>query len=111
MPAFVKFKSNVVVSKQAILVAAFINACNELGLSGERFVTSGNDSVHAKGSKHYEDRALDFRTHGLTPAQKHDLVRVLKRRLGPDYDVILEAENTPNEHVHAEHDEHSPKGV
>ena len=104
MPAFLKFKSNVVVSKQAILAAAFINTCNELGLDGDRFVTSGNDSVHAQGSKHYDDKALDYRTHGLTATQKRDLVGVLKRRLGPSYDVILEAENTSNEHIHAEYD-------
>ena len=57
-----KFKDGVVVSKQAIIAAATINAANVLGLEGHLVVTSGHDSVHGPHSKHYTDEALDFRT-------------------------------------------------
>jgi hypothetical protein len=75
-----------------------------LGLKADMLVTSGNDKVHAKGSKHYTDEALDFRTHHLTTTDKQALKAALKARLGRDFDVIIEDENGPNEHMHAEHD-------
>ena len=67
-------------------------------------VTSGNDSKHKVGSLHFVDRALDFRTKHLSTAEKHQLVAAVKKRLGSDYDVILESEGKPNEHLHIEHD-------
>ena len=99
----IKFKSNVVVPKVCIIVAAVINAATELGLP-DMVVTSGNDSVHAQGSKHYVDAALDIRTKHLTTEHKHALVRVVKRRLGQDYDVLLEHEGGEQEHAHIEWD-------
>lgn len=91
-------------SKQAIIAAALINAANELGLSVNMLVTSGNDGLHMRESAHYRNEALDFRTKHLTTAQKHELVAILRRRLGAHYDVILESEGLENEHGHAEHD-------
>jgi hypothetical protein len=102
--ALLKFKAGVVVSKQAIIAAATINAANALGLAGPITVTSGNDSTHKVGSKHYSDEALDIRTKDLTKMEKHALATAVKARLGLDYDVILESEGKANEHLHIEFD-------
>jgi hypothetical protein len=104
--ALLKFKAGVVVSKQAIIAAAVVNAANVLGFSNSVIitVTSGNDSKHKKGSKHYEDKALDVRTKNLTSDEKHALLNAVRERLGPDYDVILEFEGRANEHAHIEYD-------
>lgn len=69
------------------------------------WVTSGNDSRHMKGSKHYEDYALDFRTGHhwadplMTKEQAEAIVASMKEEAGPDYDIILESD-----HIHAEYD-------
>lgn len=102
--ALLKFKSGVMVSQQAVLAAAIINAANQIGLSQDIVITSGNDSTHMKGSKHYSDEALDVRTKTLTTIQKHLLKDTVKKRLGAGYDVILESEGKDNEHLHVEHD-------
>lgn len=102
--SLLKIKSTAVVSQQVIIAAAVINAANVLGLPVDMLITSGNDSKHKVGSLHYKDRALDFRTHHLSPDHKHKLVAEVKRRLGVAYDVILEDENGSNEHVHVEYD-------
>jgi hypothetical protein len=86
-----------------IIAAAVVNAANVLGLP-DMLVTSGNDSTHMKGSKHYSDEALDFRTKHLTPDQKYQLVAAVRKRLGNGYDVILESERRANEHLHIELD-------
>ena len=101
--ALIKFKSSVVVPKVTIIAAAVANAANELSLP-DMLVTSGNDSLHMRGSKHYTDDALDIRTKHLSTEQKHALVKTIKRRLGRDYDVILEYEGKINEHAHIEFD-------
>ena len=102
MRAYLKFSSGVVVPKTVIIAAAFVNACNEMALNGEYWVTSGNDRVHAPNSAHYTDEALDFRSKTMTPADKQRMVTVLSRRLGPDYVVILEDEGGLNEHLHVQ---------
>ena len=102
MRAYLKFSSGVVVPKTVIIAAAFLNACNEMALNGEYWVTSGNDRVHAPNSAHYTDEALDFRSKTMTAAQKHQLVTVLSRRLGPNYLVLLEQEGELNEHLHVQ---------
>lgn len=104
--AFLKFKSTVNVPKSVIIAVAFINACNAIDVDGEMFITSGNDSAHMKGSKHYSDEALDFRTKTLTAAQKSLLVAEVKKRLGLSYDVVFEDANGVNEHLHIEYDSH-----
>lgn len=104
MASLLKFKNTVVVPKVVIIAGAAINAANVVGLKVDMLVTSGNDSVHARGSKHYTDEALDFRTKHLTTNAKHAWSAELKRRLGRDFDVILEDEGGPNEHLHVEYD-------
>jgi NADPH:quinone reductase-like Zn-dependent oxidoreductase len=99
----IKFKGNVVVPPVVIILAAVRNAYEELGLQGIVTVTSGNDSQHMVGSRHFADAALDFRTKHLTKiADKIAWAATSKKRLGPKYDVVLEALGTPNEHLHVE---------
>ncbi len=101
---FLRFQDSVVVPKTVIIAAAAINAATVVGIQEELLVTSGNDSVHMVGSKHYTDEALDFRTKTLTTAEKHALAVTVRGRLGRNYDVILESEGQPSEHLHIEHD-------
>ena len=102
--ALLRFKSTVKVPKVVIIASAVVNAANTLVLP-DMLCTSGNDSMHKIGSKHYSDEALDFRTKHLSPPSvKRKLVAEIKRRLGADYDVILESEGQANEHLHIEHD-------
>lgn len=86
-------------TKVTIILAAVANAWVELSLPGDMYVTSGNDLVHRPDSKHYHDEALDFRTRTLTKAQQAAWVTVCKRRLGRNYDVVLE-----KDHLHVEYD-------
>ena len=102
--ALLKIKSTAVVPKVCVIAAGVINAANTLGLKQDMLITSGNDGTHMPGSLHYKDRALDFRTKHLGIADKKALVTAVKRRLGKDYDVILENAGGANEHLHVEHD-------
>ena len=105
MARYIKFLAGVTVPKVVIIAGAAINAANQINIGVDLFVTSGNDKVHSRGSKHYSDEALDFRTKNMKSADKHAFVKELKRRLGRHYDVILEDEGGNNEHCHAEYDE------
>jgi len=102
--ALLKFQPSVVVPKVCIIAAAVVNAANVLKLPVDMLVTSGNDKVHARGSKHYTDEALDFRTHHITLGEKLALLAEVKKRLGRNYDAILEDRGGPNEHLHVEFD-------
>lgn len=102
--AYLKFLGSVVVPKTVIIAAAAINSINSLGIVTDLYVTSGNDGVHARGSKHYTDEALDFRTKNLSTIDKFRFRTMLAVRLGKGYDLILEDENGPNEHLHVEFD-------
>ena len=97
--SLLKIKGGAVVSRQVIIAAAVVNAANSLDLSTDMVITSGNDSRHLPGSKHYTDEALDFRTKTLTKTQQRALTDTVKRRLGRHYDVILESD-----HLHIEYD-------
>jgi len=63
-------------------------------------ITSVTDSDHGTGSLHYCGMAFDLRRRHITD---DDLLRQimaeLKRRLGPDFDVVLEPT-----HIHVEYD-------
>ncbi len=103
MPSYLKFKGNVRCPQSAIIMAACHNARVQLGFPGDTYVTSMNDSVHMRGSFHYLDRAVDFRTRDLTPDQIKRWAAVSQERLGRDYQVLVETD-----HMHVEHD---PKPV
>lgn len=70
-------------------------------------ITSANDSTHSTNSLHYKDRALDYRSHHLTAAEKDDVLAKMKERLNAPavFDVLLESRGTPNEHYHIEFDQ------
>jgi hypothetical protein len=67
-------------------------------------ITSGTDGVHKPGSIHYEGEAFDARSHSLPDEIKSAVLVELGRALGPDWDVILEHPDGPDEHYHLEHD-------
>ena len=104
MPSNLKFKAGVIVPKVVIIAAAVINAANEVSIAGDVTVTSGSDPGHMPGSKHYTNEALDIRSKTVPTAQKRQWLAVIKRRLGRDYDCILEYEGKPQEHFHIEYD-------
>jgi hypothetical protein len=67
------------------------------GINYTMTITSANDGIHKKGSKHYENNAIDIRTRDMinrTLTQKQ-----IAYTLGKDYDVILESD-----HIHIEYD-------
>src|SRR3990167_7003542 len=102
--SLLKIKTGVIVSRQVIIAAGVINAAQTLDFPVDIVITSGRDGTHKPGSLHYRDRALDFRTKTLATADKRRFVTAVKKRLGSDYDVILEGEGTANEHLHVEWD-------
>jgi hypothetical protein len=102
--SLLRIKDGAIVSKQLVIAAAVVNAANVLGFSADMLVTSGRDGIHMPTSKHYADLALDFRTKQLTPTEKAELAAMVRNRLGPDYDVILESLAEGNEHLHVEFD-------
>ena len=67
-------------------------------------VTSINDSTHSRTSLHYIGHACDIRTKTLPSATaKRWFAAEVRRRLGADYDVILEKLGQTNEHLHVEY--------
>lgn len=93
------------------IVCAFVNAALELGVllrtddpDENLLVTSAQDSRHKAGSVHPLGMAVDFRTKNLRRGQARRLRDRMKERLGEAYDVILEDEGGPNEHLHVERD-------
>jgi hypothetical protein len=89
--------------KSLVIAAAVINAATELGLEQDMFITSGDDSKHMVGSKHYSGNALDIRTHHLSNMTKNILIKEIRRRLESDYTVIFEDMGKPNEHCHIQY--------
>lgn len=102
--SLLKIKAGVIVSRQVIIAAGVVNAANQLELKMDMVITSGRDGKHKIGSLHDKNRALDFRTKHLPLATKRALTTAVKKRLGRDYDVIIEAIGKMNEHLHVEHD-------
>ena len=74
----------------------------------ECVVTSANDSKHGDNSWHFKGRALDFRTrYDALNGKEQELRMTVKAALGDEFDVVMEAVGTDNEHLHVEYD---PKG-
>ena len=62
----------------------------------ELVITSGMDSKHsASRSSHYRGDGNDLRTRDLAKKERPGLVRAMRRKLGPNYVVILESN-----HIH-----------
>lgn len=86
-----------VTPKNLIIAAAIANVGEILGLG--LVITSGNDGTHMAGSKHYSLEALDLRSSNIPEALLPKVIAHLQARLGPDYQVIKEAD-----HIHCEYD-------
>lgn len=99
MASLLKFKPTVVAPRVCFIIAAAVNAKNALGFQSNTYVTSQNDSLHMKGSKHYEDCAVDFRTNDMSKADVQRWAVAVRGRLGAGYDVVIEAD-----HLHVEYD-------
>jgi len=86
------------------IMAACANVAEIMGI--EILVSSGNDSEHMKGSKHYSYEALDIRSKApfKTKEEKKEFLELVLLRLGPEYQGILESEGKVNEHFHFEFD-------
>ena len=102
--SLLKIKNGVKVSRQVLIAAAVVNAANILGLSVDMVITSGLEGQHKPGSLHSVGKALDFRTKHLSKPDTHALIAEGHKRLGAEYQVILEAEGKANEHLHIEWD-------
>ena len=66
-------------------------------------VTSGSEKHQkhsAHRSAHYRGDAADTRSKSLPEEERPKMLRKIKRKLGPDYVVILESKGKPNEHFH-----------
>lgn len=71
----------------------------------ELVVTCGVNGTHSSKSLHYKALALDLRTHNIPQnVSKHEILKDLKEKLGPHFDVIIEDEGDKNEHFHMEYD-------
>ena len=64
-------------------------------------ITSGNDyPYHARNSKHYENKALDFRLKGLLPEERRSVIEMSQKRLEGRARVLWERGEA--EHLHVE---------
>jgi hypothetical protein len=64
----------------------------------EAVITSTYEGNHSVSSLHYQNRAFDIRLPGIA-AISNVALELLKKELGPDFDVILE-----EDHLHVEYD-------
>lgn len=69
------------------------------------WITSGNDSEHMIGSKHYIGQAVDLRVHHVADEPTRARIAAeLRRALGPQFTVLYESPGTPNAHIHVQFD-------
>jgi hypothetical protein len=64
----------------------------------ELVITSLNDGKHSKLSSHYSGNAADLRINYFKPTDKFLIGKTLQRKLGIDYDVIIE-----KDHIHLQY--------
>ena len=89
--------------KSLLLLAAVSNVARDL--EWDVTITSGNDSKHMKGSRHYSGEAIDIRSKNFpTKRAKQEFIAAVLLRLGPGYEMFLEHEGGANEHFHLEYD-------
>jgi hypothetical protein len=62
-------------------------------------ITSGLDSLHGEHSLHYSGEAIDLRINNLPPGRAVEVMTEIKKRLGAEFDVVLEVD-----HIHIEFD-------
>lgn len=77
-------------------------------------VTSLYDGKHGANTLHQRDgkcRAADLRSKMLPPEIIPNLLTEMRTALGANFDLILEAANTANEHFHLEYDPKENTGM
>lgn len=75
------------------------------GYNKDCIVTSARSGKHSNYSHHYKGLAVDLRSHHLAGNDmRQDVLTDLRSVLGNEYQVILEAVGTSNEHYHLEYD-------
>lgn len=62
----------------------------------EAVLTSAGEGTHGVGSLHYANDAVDVR---MPKSNAGEVAQDLRRKLGPDFDVVLELD-----HIHVEYD-------
>lgn len=86
--------------------ASQTSAVRQCLLYGDLTITSGNDSQHAKDSRHYRDEAIDLRTHNIRTAKRGFLREYLEAKLNGawpgKFRVLHEYPNTDSEHLHVQ---------
>ena len=65
----------------------------------EMMITSTTDGKHMKKSLHYNGQAVDIRILTLSSAMIHDIFVEAKKRLGKNFDLVIE-----QNHFHLEYD-------
>lgn len=98
-----KIKRGVILPRNAITLHAMI-AVDAIYMKNGRpegvTITSGREGKHKIASKHYCDHAFDCRIFYFPDfATKKKVRDAIKRRLGKDFDVVLEST-----HIHVEFD-------
>ena len=101
-------KSGVYVSKldpaldsAAVAVVAVYH--HILGYSYKPVITSGNDYPwHARNSKHYQNKALDFRIIDVPWEKREIVVREVQNALRGRFRVLWESPGKEGEHLHVE---------
>jgi hypothetical protein len=85
--------------EQHLLIEHFMEACT---IFTPEFatctITSGNDGRHMVGSRHFNDKALDFRIWGMSGSERWAIVQYLNYQYD-DEDWLSEAD-----HIHGESD-------
>ncbi len=98
----IKFKNGVSLKGvQAVTTLGMQMAARAFAEMGQKemWITSVTDGTHKKGSFHYVGLAFDVRTRMFAEAEVEKLADVLKRILGNEWDVVVEAT-----HIHIEFD-------
>lgn len=82
---------------------AIRTTADRLGL-GTPVVTSGNDSRHIDGSRHYRDEAVDLRANTMSVGQGRRWAADLQSELGSGYTVLYEydPQDPQNRHLHVQ---------
>ncbi len=83
-----------------VVVAEFHRA---MGDSYRPTITSANDFAwHARFSRHYYNKALDFRLFDVPREKRSDLILSIRRKLGSRFLVLWENAGKRGEHLHIE---------
>jgi hypothetical protein len=91
------------VKPETVVGMAVVDRCWVVKLGVGFTLTSCIDGAHEAGSLHYAGLAFDCGVHEVPQDMQNELVLEIRQALGAEWDVLLEAAGTPNEHVHCEY--------